>query len=141
MGGIRRGGRGQYDRRTPHAIIGEDPILLITLVVNLFGTINYIHYLCIDNVREMSGWGNNTSWSVDSHVRGRVRPLQPAFIYNKRIPIIIVMIYCIIKRLLLYLHVITILYITFPLIVYRLYCVLKDPVVRMYDWTINFLEL
>ena len=36
---------------------------------------------------------------------------------------------------------ITILYITFPIIVYKLYCVLRDPVMRMYDWTLNFLEL
>jgi len=34
----------------------------------LFGGVNYIHYLCIDNVEEMSGWGNNTSWSVDSNL-------------------------------------------------------------------------
>jgi len=32
----------------------------------MFGGLIYIHYLCIDNVREMSGWGRNTSWSVDS---------------------------------------------------------------------------
>ena len=43
--------------------------------------------------------------------------------------------------LLLYLYVITILYLTLPIIVYKLYCVLEDPVRRMYDWTINFLEL
>jgi hypothetical protein len=46
--------------------------LLITLipklVVNLFGIINGDHYLCIDNVREMSGWGRDTSWSVDSNL-------------------------------------------------------------------------
>ena len=48
---------------------------------------------------------------------------------------------CLSQMLLLYLYVITILYLTFPLIVYKLYCVLKDPVKRMYDWTINFLEL
>lgn len=34
----------------------------------MFGSVNYIHYLCIDNVEEMSGWGNNTSWSVDSNL-------------------------------------------------------------------------
>jgi hypothetical protein len=43
--------------------------MLITKLIimwGMFGSINGIHYLCIDNVREMSGWGNNTSWSVDS---------------------------------------------------------------------------
>lgn len=34
----------------------------------MFGGVIYNHYLCIDNVREMSGWGNNTSWSVDSNL-------------------------------------------------------------------------
>ena len=34
----------------------------------MFGGVGGIHYLCIDNVREMSGWGNNTSWSVDSNL-------------------------------------------------------------------------
>jgi hypothetical protein len=37
-------------------------------VKQLFVYVNYILYLCIDNVREMSGWGNNTSWSVDSNL-------------------------------------------------------------------------
>ena len=32
----------------------------------MFGGLIYIPYLCIDNVREMSGWGRDTSWSVDS---------------------------------------------------------------------------
>ncbi len=36
---------------------------------------------------------------------------------------------------------ITILYLTLPLIMYRLYCSLVGPVRRMYDWTINFLEI
>ena len=35
----------------------------------------------------MDGWGirvglgENTPWSVDSHVRGRVRPLPPAYMF------------------------------------------------------------
>ena len=67
--------------------------LIWKISCHLFGGMKRDHYLCIDNVREMSGWGNNTSWSVDSHVRGRVRPLRPAFIiykaYQINIPMLI----------------------------------------------------
>jgi hypothetical protein len=56
-------------------MIGMFTLLMRETIVNnfscqlsdhLFGSVDPIHYLCIDNVREMSGWGNNTSWSVDS---------------------------------------------------------------------------
>jgi hypothetical protein len=40
--------------------------LLWKISCHLFGGMKRDHYLCIDKVREMSGWGNNTSWSVDS---------------------------------------------------------------------------
>ena len=34
----------------------------------MFGGVKLNPYLCIDKVKEMSGWGNNTSWSVDSNL-------------------------------------------------------------------------
>jgi hypothetical protein len=76
MGGIRRGGGGRsptmgvcQDRGIPHQVINMTWCRLITKLIiiwGMFGSVDPIHYLCIDNVREMSGWGNNTSWSVDS---------------------------------------------------------------------------
>ncbi len=46
----------------------------------MFGSVNQIHYLCIDNVEEMSGWGNNTSWSVDSNLLYKIYKGPPSFI-------------------------------------------------------------
>ncbi len=46
----------------------------------MFGSVNNIHYLCMDNVREMSGWGNNTSWSVDSNLLYKIYKGPPPFI-------------------------------------------------------------
>ena len=43
----------------------------------MFGGVIYNHYLCIDNVREMSGWGNNTSWSVDSNLLYKIYKGSP----------------------------------------------------------------
>ena len=34
----------------------------------MFGYIKMNPYLCYDTMREMSGWGNNTPWSVDSNL-------------------------------------------------------------------------
>jgi hypothetical protein len=49
-GGDTEGGRGSFKGRTPHATVREAGILLITLVVNLvinlLGYVNYYHYLC-----------------------------------------------------------------------------------------------
>ena len=75
MGGIRRGGGGQIPI-VPHARMVEGGMIVNNLIwkisYHLFGGMKRDHYLCIDNVREMSGWGRDTSWSVDSHVRGRL---------------------------------------------------------------------
>ena len=48
----------------------------------MFGSVNNIHYLCMDNVREMSGWGNNTSWSVDSNLLYKIYKGPPYFSLN-----------------------------------------------------------
>ena len=32
----------------------------------MFGGVKTNHYLCIDKDVRMSGWGRDTSWSVDS---------------------------------------------------------------------------
>ena len=37
-------------------------------VCDKFGNVNYNLYLCIDGDDHLSGWGNNTSWSVDSNL-------------------------------------------------------------------------
>ncbi len=73
--------------------------------------------------------------------RGGPSRLHPALYFFIRIPKINVGICLLSKRLFLYLYMITILYLTLPLIVYNLYTYLSGPVRRMYDWTLNFLEL
>ena len=69
MGGIRWGGGGQIPI-VPHARMVEEGIIVNNFIwkisCHLFGGMKRDHYLCIDNVREMSGWGRDTSWSVDS---------------------------------------------------------------------------
>ena len=69
MGGIRWGGGGHITGGPPCQDQRRGSFVnnfIWKLSDQLFGGINGNHYLCIDNVREMSGWGNNTSWSVDS---------------------------------------------------------------------------
>ena len=51
--------------------------LIDNLVVNLFGIVIRVSYLCIDNERSSRAGSLGDAWSVDSHVRGRVRPLPP----------------------------------------------------------------
>jgi hypothetical protein len=135
MGGIRWGGGGHITGGPPCQDQRRIPFVnnfSCQLSDHLFGSINGIHYLCLDNVREMSGWGNNTSWSVDSDL--------PYIIYNGD-QIIIPIVYCHVKHYDYICSMITILYLILPLVIIRLYMYLTPIVSRSYRWVINFLEL
>ena len=127
-GGDTVGGRGPFNRRTPHATIEKGVSLLITLIDNLVD-----YYLGMSILIGI--------FVCNLFNRGGPSRLQPALYFYIRIPHFNWGNICLSQMLLLYLYVITILYLTLPVIVYNIYCVLRDPVRRMYDWTIKFLEL
>lgn len=96
----------------------------------MFGGVIYNHYLCIDNVREMSGWGNNTSWSVDSNLLYKIYKGSPMLSERNERDTLVPLKYNV------YLcGMITILYLISPLIIWSVAKVLSE----MYNRVETFL--
>lgn len=96
----------------------------------MFGGVKRNHYLCIDNVREMSGWGNNTSWSVDSNLLYKIYKGSPMLSEGNERDTLVPLKYN------LYLcGMITILYLISPLIIWSVAKVLSE----MYNRVETFL--
>ena len=96
----------------------------------MFGGVIYNHYLCIDNVREMSGWGNNTSWSVDSNLLYKIYKGSPILSERNERDTLVPLKYNV------YLcGMITILYLISPLIIWSVAKVLSE----MYNRVETFL--
>ena len=96
----------------------------------MFGGVIYNHYLCIDNVREMSGWGNNTSWSVDSNLLYKIYKGSPMLSEGNERDTLVPLKYNV------YLcGMITILYLISPLIIWSVAKVLSE----MYNRVETFL--
>ena len=96
----------------------------------MFGSVIYNHYLCIDNVREMSGWGNNTSWSVDSNLLYKIYKGSPMLSERNERDTLVPLKYNV------YLcGMITILYLISPLIIWSVAKVLSE----MYNRVETFL--
>ena len=96
----------------------------------MFGSVIYNHYLCIDNVREMSGWGNNTSWSVDSNLLYKIYKGSPMLSEGNERDTLVPLKYNV------YLcDMITILYLISPLIIWSVAKVLSE----MYNRVETFL--